>query len=166
MTYKYFLGCNNIEEVKKRFWDFSKKLHPDSNPGKGVEDFQKLNEEYQGIKKKGAKYPISNKSTGYPNQPNSGNSFNGPITWYDDNYVPTTKQTRVDERNVPNKNWIVLSLTTIKGKGFKEGSLYYNYLQYIKQTNKVIHENDIIYIADLLGYDNAWIFYRKKELGI
>lgn len=51
VTSDFFNGCNNLESLNKRYRDLCKVYHPDMGNG-STEIFQKLNTEYEMLKKR------------------------------------------------------------------------------------------------------------------
>src|SRR6185369_7762567 len=61
IVYKYFLGCNNYQEVKTRYRELAKQHHPDKPNGNKV-TFQELVDEYSMLGERDY-YPIRNFSS-------------------------------------------------------------------------------------------------------
>lgn len=57
MTYKYFIGCRNLEETKVKYRALAKSLHPDK--GGSSSDFADMKNEYDYIVGGDARFPIT-----------------------------------------------------------------------------------------------------------
>ncbi len=58
MILSNFIGCNNFDEVKKKYKELSKKYHPDLHVGIDIALMQTLNVQYEYIEKNVITYPI------------------------------------------------------------------------------------------------------------
>lgn len=156
MKINLFKGCKNLEDVKKLYKTKCKEWHPDINPDIDTKLIQELNAQYNYITKNKISYPIIDIQSNIQTLVNDSNKNYKDTVAY--KYKQQIKKTKEELDELIKKNYSVV----IKNN-YKPISLYFKFLDYIKENNIKAEKSHFELIGKLLDYKSGWAYHKYEE---
>lgn len=146
MSYKYFKGCDNIDDVKIKYRKYAKELHPDISNNNG--DFNNITSEYNDIKEK--------IKAGYNIFPIRDIDRSGSYSSYSYDY-------KEKEGSVSVKSLIQALEVSRKKNNYKKYWVYYNLLEIADAQNFILDYSHFSYLGEILSYKPEWARIKYSE---
>jgi len=149
-TFKFLTSFSTIDDAKNKYRQLVVKMHPDK--GGDVADMQQLNAEWDYIKK-----------TNYIPTPTR------PVTPPPRTTPPPQPKPRQEPVRVK-LDWEIATAVIdslyaeAMKKGYKLGSIAFNFVEFVQNNNYMTNKKQMEYIAVKLNYRSGWAYHQVQDL--
>ncbi len=150
MKLTYFFGCENFEDVRQRYRTEAKKLHPDLNPNLDATFFRLLDKQYKWIQQNTVYYPIPDLDEIPKVEVRETFEYKEKVR-PKVNVLDSVLEELIETRNV---------------RGHKGQWVYFNLIDFSAILGIDIKQHHLEKIALDAGYEQGWVYYKCRDLGI